>query len=310
MRREKKLKCFKLKTISGILGWVVLTFVLWAIFDIWIHDYGIMPYYRYGVIISARDAYLYGFWTFAILNIIVISIVTKAWRYFVSLMLLMVGGAEDVMYYVLLPTFNPTRAATLNGFMPAKLPWLNDNLWLRLFSAGETVTARGIFWALGITTIGVVVFLLITYIPNLFNKEPLPSELPLDLIEAVEEVRSTNNKKQALEKAYVILTAKYRGYKFMTYLKLWLLWEVDLNKIWRRSGFLHCTSMNYLLRILLVKSGWFTEDDIHLAYSLIWYISIHQYLKVRLAERKWINVDIWYHYYGKGLGEYGHGFYA
>ena len=96
----------------------------------------------------------------------------------------------------------------------------------------------------------------------------------------------------------------------MTYLKLWRVWEIDLNKIWLRSGFLHCTAMNYLLRILLIKSGWFKEDDIRLGFSMIWYISIHQYLKVRLAPAEWMKVDIWYHYYGKKLGDYGHGFHV
>ena len=266
-----------MKKIFVILGWVILTVIIWAIFDIWIHDYGIVPYYKYSMIESARDAYLYGFWSFAVLNILVISIITKAWRYFITLMLLMAAGAEDLMYYVLLPIFNPARVAQLGKFIPDELPWLNDNLWLKLFSGGEIVTARGIVLALGVTVVLVLIFLLISFIPNLFNKEPLPEKLPAGLAEAVEKVKMVQNKKAALGTAYDILTSKYRGYRFMTYLKLWRVWETDLDKIWQRSGFLHCTTINYLLRILLIKSGWFKEDDIRFGFAMIWYISIHQY---------------------------------
>lgn len=153
----------RLKSIGKVLFLVALTITVWAAFDIWIHDYGIMPYYKYGIIESARDAYLYGFWSFAVLNILVITIFTKAWRYLISLMLLMVSGAEDVMYYVLLPILNPIRAARLGEFMPNQLSWLNDNLWLRLFSGGEVVTKRGIGLALLISSVMVAVLLTLSY---------------------------------------------------------------------------------------------------------------------------------------------------
>ena len=153
----------RLKSIGKILSWVALTITVWAAFDIWIHDYGIMPYYKYGIIESARDAYLYGFWSFAVLNIVVITIITKAWRYLASLMLLMVSGAEDVMYYVLLPILNPVRAVRLGEFMPDKLPWLNDNLWLKLLSGGDIVTKQGIGLALLAGLMMTVVLLALSY---------------------------------------------------------------------------------------------------------------------------------------------------
>ncbi len=300
----------RLKLTGKILGYVILTIVVWAAFDIWIHDYGIMPYYKYGVIASARNAYLYGFWSFAVLNVAVIAIIVKAWRYLVSLMLLMVSGAEDVAYYILLPVLNPARAEHLNNFLPDKLPWLNDNLWLRLWSHGSSVTQEGLLAALAAGLFLTALFLLFSFIPNLFSKEPIPQELPTGMVELVERVRSAKNKKQALQTAYEALAGKYRGYKAMTYLKLWRVWETDLDKIWQRSGFLHCTTMNYLLRIILIKSGWFKEEDIRFGYAMIWYISLHQYLKVRVAPNEWIKADLWYHHYGKKLGDYGHGFHA
>lgn len=136
---------------------VILTILVWAGFDIWIHDYGIVPYYeKFGMITQARNAYLYGFWTFAILHVLVISIILKAWRYFVSLLILMASGAEDAMYYMLLPWLNPGRAKKIGEFMPDTLAWLNDNVWLKWLSGGEVVTERGVYTALAIGVFAVM----------------------------------------------------------------------------------------------------------------------------------------------------------
>ncbi len=104
------------------------------------------------------------------------------------------------------------------------------------------------------------------------------------------------------------MTEKFRGYRFRTYTKIHLAFETNLGKLWQRTGFTHCHTMNYLLRVLLIKSGWFDDDDIKLKYSLVWYISPHQYLRVMVGENKYLNVDVWNHHYGKRFGDYARGF--
>lgn len=106
---------------------------------------------------------------------------------------------------------------------------------------------------------------------------------------------------------YSILVAKYQGYRIKTYTKLFDVFKRDIGTLWSKNGFLHCTNINYVMRTLLIKSDFFTEDDIHLRWTRIWYISPHQYLQIEVDD-KWINVDIWAYAHGIKFGDNAHGF--
>jgi len=82
----------------------------------------------------------------------------------------------------------------------------------------------------------------------------------------------------------------------------------DVDKIWAKKGFLHCNVLNYLMRILLIKSGLFNEKDIKLKWTLVWYVSPHQYLEIKINPNEIINVDLWANAYGVCFGDYAHGF--
>jgi|GEM_PF-976765 len=143
-----------------------------------------------------------------------------------------------------------------------------------------------------------------------FYKSQLPSELPQEILDVIDRLKKTGGREECLKKAYDVLTSKYRGYRFRTLLFPHVLFKRDLEKIWSLSGFLYCNQMNYLLRLLLVKSGWFQDEDIELKWTLIWHISLHQYCRVKLSEKKYINVDIWAKAQGFPLGDYAHGFHS
>lgn len=145
-------------------------------------------------------------------------------------------------------------------------------------------------------------------IPNFFKKEVIPDITNLNLIAAIDTVRKSSSKKEALDKAYQQIISRYRGYRFLTYTLFWRIFEADPNKLWNRRKFLHCTQQNYLLRTLLVKSGWFTENDIKLGFSLVWYFSPHQYLKIKNDSTNYIAVDPWTHHFGVPMGFYASGF--
>lgn len=145
-------------------------------------------------------------------------------------------------------------------------------------------------------------------IPNLFKKEPIPKKIPLEMQKVVKKLKKCKSKEECLKLAYGVMTKRYRGYRFTTYLRLGEIFENDVNKLWARRGFLHCNLMNFLLRVLLVKSGWFKEKDIEQNHCLVWYISLHQYLRVAVGGGKKINVDLWNASYGKKFGQYAHGF--
>jgi|SRR5581483_6559750 len=137
---------------------------------------------------------------------------------------------------------------------------------------------------------------------------PIPQNLPAALEAAIVQLKESKDQTDCLQKAYQLLTTKYHGRRVKTYLRIFDLFFADINELWERNGFLHCTNMNYLLRVLLVKSGFFKDEDITARWTLIWYMSPHQYLVVRLATGKNISVDMWSKSYGIALGNYAHGF--
>ncbi|MFH0923601.1 MAG: hypothetical protein V1825_02605, partial [Candidatus Falkowbacteria bacterium] len=120
--------------------------------------------------------------------------------------------------------------------------------------------------------------------------------------------------------AYEILIAKYRSQRIKTYTKLFNVFSNDIDKMWSQTGFLHCTNMNYLMRTLLIKSGFFNDSDIALKWTMVWYISPHQYIQVNMGmspnallsrnsqNNKKINIDIWGKSYGIKFGDYARGF--
>jgi len=144
-------------------------------------------------------------------------------------------------------------------------------------------------------------------IPNLFSKEAIPEKLPSGMEKIVEELKKSKSKEECVERAYSAISEKYRGYRVKTYLRLFDLFVSDVEKIWAKSGFIHCHTMNYLMRILLVKSGWFEDSDVRVKWTLVWYISPHQYLDVKIDEKA-IIIDLWGKTYGIKLGDYAHGF--
>ncbi|MDD5083858.1 MAG: hypothetical protein PHT88_02875 [Candidatus Moranbacteria bacterium] len=135
----------------------------------------------------------------------------------------------------------------------------------------------------------------------------MSNALPDGMRHIIDELKQSASQEECLKKAYVILTKKYHGERIRTYRNLFDIFKRDLDTLWNKSGFLHCTNINYLLRTLLVQSAFFTEDDIRLKWTLVWYVSPHQYLQV-LVGSEWINVDIWAHAYGIGFGDNACGF--
>ena len=111
-----------------------------------------------------------------------------------------------------------------------------------------------------------------------------------------------------MRKTYSVLTKKYRGGRIKTYTRFFELFGFDAEKIWKKKGFLHCTNLNKLMRLLLARSGWFKEGDIRKKWTLIWYLSPHQYLRIRVGRDALVNIDLWGKPYGIQYGDYARGF--
>ena len=145
-------------------------------------------------------------------------------------------------------------------------------------------------------------------IPHLFTKTRLPASLPQGMERIVLGLKRSKSKKECLRKAYDILTKKYRGYRGKTYYRAPELFVTDTSTLWKRSGFLHCTQMNYLMRILLVKSGWFADEEILPQFTFVMFFSPHQYLRIQLSEQENVAVDLWGKAYNVPFGDYARGF--
>lgn len=142
---------------------------------------------------------------------------------------------------------------------------------------------------------------------NLVKFNKIPGTIPVDMDSVVEKLKQLGSQEECLRIAYSVLNKKYHGSRVKTYLLLWRVLDADLEKLWGRKGYLHCTNINYVLQVLLVKSGLFMASDIRFRWTLIWYISLHQYIQVKV-KGSWVNVDIWASRFGVEFGGYAHGF--
>jgi len=129
-----------------------------------------------------------------------------------------------------------------------------------------------------------------------------------DLEAVVEEIRKLPNREDCLEKVYQILTSKYHGNKIKTYSRFFEIFSNGIGDLWSRTGFIHCTNVNLLAKNMLVSSGHFKNKDIQFRWTLIYWISPHQYMRVRISDDEYVNVDIWAKVYGIEFGDYAHGF--
>lgn len=125
--------------------------------------------------------------------------------------------------------------------------------------------------------------------------------------DAINELKKAQSQEECLRIVYNILIAKYHGDRIKTITKFFDIFERDINVLWSKNGFLHCTNINYVLKTLLIKSGFFKKEDVRTRWTLIWYFSPHQYIQVRV-NNKWINVDVWAHAFGIELGDHAYGF--
>lgn len=131
----------------------------------------------------------------------------------------------------------------------------------------------------------------------------------LSIEQAIEILKKSENKEDCLRKAYNILTKRFYGSRLKTITKIHYLFFSDLEKMWQKGGFLHCTKHNQLLKMLLLKSGFFKKEDIKLKWTTTWIISPHQYSRIRINDHKYINIDIWGYNRGIKFGDYAHGLY-
>jgi hypothetical protein len=165
------------------------------------------------------------------------------------------------------------------------------------------MTAIPFLFATFFTYLIFIFFMTRLWIPHMgFHKDELPAHIPLGMQKEIERLRShAENKEDFLVKSLELLTTRYSGAMLRTITQLDLLFK-DIDWVWKHRGFVHCTQQNLMLRIFLVRSGYFSDDDIRLRHTFFW-LDIHQYMQLKL-NGQWVNVDPWATFRGKPIGEH------
>jgi hypothetical protein len=124
------------------------------------------------------------------------------------------------------------------------------------------------------------------------TKNVLDKDIPQDMWEKIKTNNKSETKLDYLKYSYYEVGNRYtsepRYYLREPYSKFWV---TDVKEIWEGTADRPSTVQNYMLKLLLVKSGKFSEEDI-VGINMYYGITPHQYLKVKI-NGEWIDVDVW-----------------
>ena len=123
-------------------------------------------------------------------------------------------------------------------------------------------------------------------IPNLFKKNNIPNKIPKELNNKIKDFSKSKNKEEFLKKSFFYIVNNWGGSRVNLIYNFPRLRQKDLSEILKSQGYMHCTTMNYLLRVMAVKSNLFSDRDIKLKLTNTWYIIPHQYLEIKISNKK------------------------
>jgi len=101
-----------------------------------------------------------------------------------------------------------------------------------------------------------------------FSEDSIPEKLSVEMVKTIEQLKQqASSSDNFLKLTYDFIGSKYRSERFNTVLKF-----------------------GYLLRIFLITSGWFKEEDIRRKHLFVNFVP-HQYLQVKV-NGEWIDIDV------------------
>lgn len=153
----------------------------------------------------------------------------------------------------------------------------------------------------------IVVFVLSRiFVPHFrFWREPLPKRIPRRMQEEIRKIKQQHRSKRAFAKAaHKFLAKRYSGGHWQLYFRWDLIFTEDLQKLWSRRGYIPCHQLNWLYRVMLVKSKVFSEDEVRVR-TIPLYAIPHQFVQIKVGD-EWVDVDIWARHLGLPFGERVH----
>lgn len=149
----------------------------------------------------------------------------------------------------------------------------------------------------------VVFFVLAPRIIPFMRKQSLPTRIPQSFQDAIDQIeRDANTPYEFIKGCSHYLLSGASGGRVITLLRLDLAFETDTKKLLARRGFMHCHHLNHLLRIMLAKSKFFSDEDIRLRRTFLNF-NLHQYVQVCVAGQ-WYDVDLAADHMGVPLGKH------
>ncbi|MFH1592694.1 MAG: hypothetical protein ABIB47_04995 [Candidatus Woesearchaeota archaeon] len=133
----------------------------------------------------------------------------------------------------------------------------------------------------------------------------LPVKLPKELKKEISKLRKIKAKKKVILESLNFIKKNFESNSLLLFLKLHRHYYKDLSSILKKRGFFPCHILAFILRVLLIESGRFKEEDIKVHYTFYSGI-IHEYLKV-FVKNNWVNVDPWAYNQGVPFGKFGMG---
>jgi hypothetical protein len=138
-----------------------------------------------------------------------------------------------------------------------------------------------------------------------FSKSPLPEAIPKEFEKKINDIRKkSKGKEDFLKKSLDFVSGRCMIGTFKCYTEMNKLFWNDIESIYAERGYLPCTSQNHMLRMMLVRSGLFSDKDITQHCTFVDF-NVHQYLKVKVGKNI-IKADPWF-YREMGYNKYGSG---
>ncbi len=123
-----------------------------------------------------------------------------------------------------------------------------------------------------------------------FNENFHRDQVPAELLEVVRKLETeSHNQFEYANKAQEYIRSYWHIGRMQVLPHLPLAFRTDIDQIWAKKGYAHCTSINLLYVNLLTHSKFFTPKDIRIKHKLF-NLFVHQYLELKIG-KSWTPAD-------------------